>query len=464
MTRKQRAARRDGANLKKTLRSQARRLKRAEQAIIPAPRRRLRRACVPIQRRGSPLLGRIPLATTFGRLQAGVVPCTAIETALARQLGDLDSEQQAKLSALLRLVDRCRLHDLASTAGVAWLSELTVEPWVGTLDEFKPRGKSPAARRRALIRRLLQRYPTPPCLVWELADLLHRDRYDNPRFSARVELLARLGRGESMRSVTGLLPGVLTRRMHHQLRSTAAPTLMVAIRRIQVQTLGGSPRLGIEVAASLLRGEQPHESFWLSVIQWLCQQPRLDLEQVRPMLDYIGSRHLRSPPGMRPPRTFERQWRMPDPSKVWSIKGRTVPALLRDMEAWHASLHRPSPITDSEEPQVYAPSGFQHVRFLVGKSVWRMTEVLTRQELFAEGRAMQHCVFSYRDQIIEGHTSIWSMTRDGDQILTVEVTNTRKRIVQARGVNNRSPTTQERDILTEWAQKAGLKLAASSML
>ncbi|MGL1659514.1 PcfJ domain-containing protein, partial [Vibrio parahaemolyticus] len=72
-----------------------------------------------------------------------------------------------------------------------------------------------------------------------------------------------------------------------------------------------------------------------------------------------------------------------------------------------------------------------------------------------EGRQMHHCVASYSWSCSKGVTSVWSMEemgRDGQQkMLTLEVSNRERRIVQARGKYNSMPTQVDRRIMRIWA-------------
>ena len=95
--------------------------------------------------------------------------------------------------------------------------------------------------------------------------------------------------------------------------------------------------------------------------------------------------------------------------------------------------------------------------------VWRIRELLNSEEIVREGRALCHCVASYAYSCHVGKVFIWTMsveTDEGsDKQFTIEVNNETRTICQARGKRNRRPTQAERDILTRWAQQAGLQIA-----
>ena len=73
-----------------------------------------------------------------------------------------------------------------------------------------------------------------------------------------------------------------------------------------------------------------------------------------------------------------------------------------------------------------------------------MNEVLTNQELAAEGREMRHCVMSYAKRCQRGSVSVWSLQRKVGKghpvrVMTIAVDNKRKLITQHRGKFNAHP-------------------------
>jgi hypothetical protein len=174
----------------------------------------------------------------------------------------------------------------------------------------------------------------------------------------------------------------------------------------------------------------------------------LDPARVSPLVDYVAHRREEDP--------------------TFTMSGRSVAALIRGMEAWHRDLAREEIVRGT----VFTPSGFAPIEVdlsrrtpagHVAKHVWRVTEIGSSKELAAEGRRMGHCVLSYARSVESGLTSIWSMTYEdgrGDTgvwaMLTIEVRNELRRVVQARGRFNRPATSAEHTILSRWAGQNGL--------
>ena len=87
-------------------------------------------------------------------------------------------------------------------------------------------------------------------------------------------------------------------------------------------------------------------------------------------------------------------------------------------------------------------------------------------ELDVEGRTLNHCVATYTPFCLSGQSSIWSVSRTDsfgkvDRLLTLQVHNATKEIIQARGGNNRLPTAEELRILAAWTQAGGPKVSSS---
>ena len=126
------------------------------------------------------------------------------------------------------------------------------------------------------------------------------------------------------------------------------------------------------------------------------------------------------------------------------------------MREWHEDLRK-----EPERTQVtWYECGIDEFDWTEGSVAlddlrhWTIKEVLTRRDLFDEGRAMRHCVASYEHSCVSGRSAIWSMgleRNDGRRkpVLTVEVAVGRKLICQVRGKANRLPTEKELEILAD---------------
>ncbi len=325
-------------------------------------------------------------------------------------------------------------------------------PGLRLVDDWEPRGKAADTLFRSLASHRLARFPMPS-IVWNAFF------EDAPNHEPLVALATHVAAGGSMFAYANdaktAFPIPLTRRMCHDVLATPSDvSFLSAIRRAQVRAAGGDRRFfeAWRVLAPATRiGSKPEEDFWFTVVQWFAKAGMIDHAQIGPIVDYVGHR------------------RRDDPS--FSMKGRTAPALLRATREWHGDLAKAEAVAS----KFFLRSGFSaacyddsrrdpdgsHV-----KEKWEIREVLDAKTLADEGRRMGHCVYSYAWRIEKREVSIWSVQMEDGKgetgrwhMVTVEVRNDLKRVVQARGRFNRQMTPKELRILTRWAYANGLTMS-----
>jgi hypothetical protein len=143
-----------------------------------------------------------------------------------------------------------------------------------------------------------------------------------------------------------------------------------------------------------------------------------------------------------------------------SMKGRSAIGLLREMLIWQDAVARGAGFRG-----VFKPSGRKgfEMNTADGVGAWTIVELLSSREVLEEGLAMRHCVANYIGHCAMGRTSIWSLKRVSDagkalRKLTLEV-DLSGQIAQARGLSNRWPTIEEKEVLRRWAQAENLTVA-----
>ncbi len=248
---------------------------------------------------------------------------------------------------------------------------------------------------------------------------------------------------------------------HHFMEAPTDLTVDEALRWGQIHGLGGAERLSRAVLGSRLGTNFKNDEFWSTVIQFFIANPMMDLTHIGPIVDYIGNQRFAPRDVFVAPGVVERH----GPAQPnFTLKGRTVASLLRQVEAWHRALSK------IEQPQAeWSRSGIEPFQFFEGaehdgnRKIWTMTELLSTKALVAEGRAMKHCVASYARSCARGDCSIWTLEVETfvgrSKVLTVEVHNRSRLICQARGKCNIAPGEKYRSLLHRWAEKAGLGVA-----
>jgi hypothetical protein len=239
------------------------------------------------------------------------------------------------------------------------------------------------------------------------------------------------------------------------------------LRWAQVLGLGGSKALARAVVGTRLGKVLGNEEFWESVLHFFINHPSLDLAQVGPVVDFLQHQRFEWKEGVSPGGVFGKQ---PPPRPDYTMKGRTVASILRQVEEWHKELGQEA--NQSSITWRHAP--FKEFRLVQGEEalgnmrVWTITELLTSRALFLEGQAMRHCVATYKENCVRRQTSIWSMqveTQRGRQrALTIEVDISKRTICQVRGKCNRLPSVNERAIVERWAAVEGLQVVEALRL
>jgi hypothetical protein len=274
-----------------------------------------------------------------------------------------------------------------------------------------------------------------------------------------------VGLGQSLRTLSDL-PFPLTKRMaHFAMQAPSDLGLFSALRWGQVRGLDGTVRLADAVVGALGTPQREHEAFWLTVIQFMAANPMLDPRQVGPIVDYIRSRRFEAQPMMVVNGRVE-GGQIPEPN--FSMKGRTVTSLLRQVDAWHRRLAAGPRGMPNLAWVSCGIAGMQRVEGTPPNvRVFTIRELLTSADLFAEGQKLRHCVGSYAQSCQRGRCSIFSLRLDEgrgeERLITIEIVPTQRRIVQARGRFNRFCTPVEQRVIRAWAIQSGLEIAGHVM-
>jgi hypothetical protein len=335
--------------------------------------------------------------------------------------------------------------------------------WMRPLETWKPARYNARRQFGSLLRHLLAAYDVPACMdtAWF--------RGHGPEARQQQGWFLHVGIGQNIRKADIPLP--YTKRMAHAfLNAPPHLTVEMALRWAQVVGLGGDAHLAEAVVATRLGEQFEHEPFWVSVLHFFLNNPLLDTAYAGPIVDYVHHRRYTPQERVGPDGGVVY---LDPPEPDFTMKGRTVASLLRRVEAWHRELARET----RSLPGCWPASGIGGYTTVDEDAeagalrCWTIEEILSSHDLQEEGKAMNHCVATYRHSCAHGQKSIWSMKVEYPasgvkrRVLTIEVINRTKYIRQVRGRGNSLPTRsisgRSQDgwaILQQWARQEGLAM------
>jgi hypothetical protein len=322
----------------------------------------------------------------------------------------------------------------------------------------KLKTRDPAKLRLAAARHLYARYPVGAVLeaIW-----LDRTGLDAREIALRVGWYVVVAGGGSLYKAGA--NALMSRKEVHCFLNVAGDfafdeAVWFAIARSYTEDSGLAARLARTKIARTPRGDL---AFWREVARFFCENPA-SKQEIDDLCDYVGAMFRRD--------------------KAYSLKGRTLASLNRQMAAWHRDL---AAIDRIEAMRRRAAALARHSGEAVPKQGWSgarledwdwhppareakardewffVRQLTTAQDLVDESRAMHHCVSSYASKCIAGNASIWTLRRKAlgktERLLTIEV-DPQLRAVQVRGFGNRLATPDERNILARWAKARGVTL------
>lgn len=383
---------------------------------------------------------------------AGLRPDAPVEARLAAAFAALDPDGAATLAEeLLHVAGRSDIVE-EPVLGAGLVSLLACRhPRLEPPETWRPATHNAARQFSSLARHLYARHDLPRFLDRAWTDGTPREQ----------GWFVHLGAGGSLRDAPGL-PAAASRAVAGWfLRAPDDCPVASALRWAEVRAAGGTSVLADAVRRTRLGGDFSHGPFWRTVIRFFVDNPFLDPGQVGPIVDWIQAQRFE--PEIAPGAALPDEHAQP-PWPNLSMRGRTVSATLREVEAWHRRLGHAAPETLALE---WPPSGIPEHTVVEGtdpatRREWRIREITSGAGLVREGERMSHCVASYAGSCATGASSIWTLecatAGDSRPALTIQVHRASRRIGQARGRHNRTPLPEEIAILSRWAAAAGLVL------
>ncbi len=313
--------------------------------------------------------------------------------------------------------------------------------WIRNPKDWKVRTHNARRQFSSLLRHLLCKYEIPAFMDSAFTDALN--------FRLHSQWFIHMGNGNNIRKAGGLPIPLTKKQAHYFCMAPDNSTINEALRYGQIVGMGGTPRLAEAINGSLLREFKSYqEPFWETVIHWFMAQAMFDYNQVAPMIDYIN---------------HERFERRPDGFGAlqpnFTMHGRTVDSLMKQMEVWHRAMRR----IRTGKNLAWERCSIQEFERIDGlnehnQKHFEIRQLLTSHELKAEGTAMHHCVYSYAQSCYDRKIAIFSLKKNSTRVATLEVNLSTKLIVQARGRFNDPIGQEAASIVRAWASQNDLKI------
>lgn len=353
-----------------------------------------------------------------------------------RPLG-LNRRVWKKAVQLLKVVMEKKVKALITPAYIVALCRAAQLPMIRKPEDWKPKEKGAWKLFKSLLDHLFVRYKIPESFY----HLLYFEQEVALEVVLALFETAASGKSVAKLGLKGICGAKLTRHMSHQLLNLQFSNLCEAIRFVQITGQGGSCALASAFTKNrCVRKQMVYEHAYARALGYFARQTTHEVEQLEKILLWLLERF---PEG-----------NLPDLSR------RTIASLQREMDQFRHDERLAKRATVA----AYTPSGIQGGTICafgeenIILAQYEFLEMSGDHQLLAEGRAMHHCVFTYRDEVLSGKTSIWGLRKNGYRLATIEVQNNSRSIVQVRKKCNNLADKMTQNIIRQWAKKAELTI------
>ena len=333
--------------------------------------------------------------------------------------------------------------------------------WRRSIEDWRPKSDDPRRQFASLLRHLIADYDVPIFMdeAW-----LNKGRFASEYCDAWIYF----ARGNNAQAVKFQHRPLTKKAAHYFMSAPEEMTIDHALKWAHMKTFNLRPRAIAAMLGSQWGRNFHDRPFWNSVLRFLAANPMIAAEQIGPLINYIYCQKFHGPV-IRYERLGHEEIAIygDPPHPGFSMRGRSGPALLDQVENWHRELGRTR--ASNSRDAIYRESGWsswEDVEKLSGDetATWQFVEILTERDLHEEGRTMRHCIYSYHARVAAGDCSIWSLRKKYtsgpkhgwmERKLTVEVSST-GRINEARGFANKLPEGRAKILLQQWVDKNSL--------
>ncbi len=341
--------------------------------------------------------------------------------------------------------------------------------WIQNPQYWVKNSRNPYKQTESLINYLFCKYKAPTFLMdcWYKTNSAEKE-------SIYQSWFFHLSSGKSARTLPNICFKGWTKKLAHDFVNTNNVSSPVdALIKVISKNSGGNNRLYpyfyiSKIQEGLLDATQ--SEFWFSFIEYFSKQGMFDYEHISHIADYVYNIK------------YEYQGDRKPENPKYEIRRKNLNTVLKEAEDWMVQLQRFAKAMGIARRGVARTEQiinqkkhfetkwakahnvkWEHVKTVkVGKEKVKVTyfikELNTGQELFDEGRTMNHCVYSYIGSCVSGKCRIYSLREQSTQgsILTIEVRN--GTLVQIKGKGNRRMQSDEQNVIEQWCQAIGYRM------
>lgn len=319
--------------------------------------------------------------------------------------------------------------------------------FIRKIEDWKPKARSSEKLFASLVRHLFAKYSVPNCMtsLW----------FDNENKVARSWFID-VGQGKNVSKLNHFPVPLTKKEAHHFTKAPSKLTFIAAIRYGQVKAMGATTNFANNlIQTDLGKYLYPKEEFWKEVIAFLVRnKPTATAQELEIVIEYIWTQK------------FARLWGQNSKGEVvqknpaqpnFDLKGRTWDSLWKIAFEWFEVVGF---VRQAAQEWAHFIVHNNYIKSQTGQC-FIFQQLLTKQELFEEGKKMNHCVGGYSDNCRNSKSAIFSMqnvlSRE-NSLVTIEVNPKTRRIVQTSRRFNESPSAAEIKVIQEWAKQNDLKV------
>jgi len=223
---------------------------------------------------------------------------------------------------------------------------------------------------------------------------------------------------------------------HFFLQAPASLSVMSALRWAQVLAISNDKKLAIEIANSYLgRNDFGDEDYWIHLIHMLSKAECFDYRIIPELVTYL--------------RIYKQQ------NLEAQLKGRPLSSILQRLAEWceeQLKLKKSGELT-------WETCGILPLSKTINENGqnnrYQIVELLSKNELYEEGKKMGHCVASYANSCYKGVCGIFSLrkvtTTNTITEATIEVNLKNMQVVQAKAKFNNAVSKKGMKQIHKWA-------------